>query len=76
MESECDEGMTLEPFNRLYECRYMVYWPVISPDKLKAQQEALARSEREKNELEAATADKVICGEQQPESDHFIRSEQ
>ena len=54
----------------------MVYWPVISPDKLKAQQEALARSEREKNELEAATADKVICGEQQPESDHFIRSEQ
>ena len=70
------EGMTLEPFNCLYECRYMVYWPVISPDKLKAQQEALARSEREKNELEAATADKVICGEQQPESDHFIRSEQ
>ena len=23
--------------------------------------------------LESATADKVICGEQQPESDHFVR---
>mgnify|MGYP002605690108 CR=1 FL=1 len=70
------EGMVLEPFNRLYECRYMVYWPVISPEKLKAQQEELARVERERNALEAATADKVICGEQQPESDHFIQSEQ
>ena len=69
------EGMVLKPFNCLYECRYMVYWPLISADKLKEQQEALARSERERNMLEAATADKVVCGEQQPESDHFIKSE-
>ena len=24
------EGMTVEPCFRLYECRYMVYWPVLS----------------------------------------------
>lgn len=67
--------MTLEPFNAVHECRYMVYWPVISAEKLKAQQEALAAAERKRQALEAATADKVICGEQQPESDHFIQSE-
>lgn len=67
--------MTLEPFNGVHECRYMVYWPVISAEKLKAQQEALAAAERKRQALEAATADKVICGEQQPESDHFIQSE-
>ena len=69
------EGMTLEPFNRLYECRYMVYWSMVSTERLKAQQEALAAAERKRQALEAATADKVICGEQQPESDHFIQSE-
>ena len=67
--------MTLEPFNGVHECRYMVYWPMISVEKLKAQQEALARAEQERAALEASTTDKVICGEQQPESDHFIQSE-
>ena len=69
------KGMTLEPFNGVHECRYMVYWPMISAEKLKAQQEALARAEQERATLEAATTDKVTCGEQQPESDHFIQSE-
>ena len=67
--------MTLEPFNGVHECRYMVYWPMISAEKLKAQQEALTRTEQERATLEAATIDKVTCGEQQPESDHFIQSE-
>lgn len=69
------EGMVLEPFNTLHECRYMVYWPVVSTEKLKAQQEALAEAERKRHVLETATADKVVCGEQQPESDHFVLSE-
>lgn len=67
------EGLKLVPFNRLYECRYMVYWPLVSAGELKAKQEALARAEQERRMLESATADKVICGEQQPESDHFVR---
>lgn len=67
------EGLKLVPFNRLYECRYMVYWPLVSAGELKVKQEALARAEQERRMLESATADKVICGEQQPESDHFVR---
>lgn len=67
------EGMTLVPFNRLHECRYMVYWEAVSEEDWKTRQEELARLEAERVALEAATADKVTCGEQQPESDHFVQ---
>ena len=63
------EGMTVEPFFRLYECRYMVYWPVLSVQELQARQEQLVKEEKERAALDGMTADKVICGEQQPESD-------
>lgn len=69
------EGMTLEPFFRLHECRYMVYWPVLSPQEWQVRREKLEKEEKERALLDAVTADKVICGEQQPESDHFIRME-
>lgn len=70
------EGMTLRPFYTLHECRYMVYWPLISKEELAARQERLAREEQERQALDAVTTDKVICGEQQPESDHFVKMEQ
>lgn len=69
------EGMTVEPFFRLYECRYMVYWPVLSQQELQDRQQQLEKEEKERAALDAITADKVICGEQQPESDHFVRME-
>ncbi|WP_300725689.1 glycoside hydrolase family 127 protein [uncultured Bacteroides sp.] len=69
------EGMRLKPFYQLYECRYMVYWEVVSPEELQHRQAELQRQEKERAALDAMTADKVICGEQQPESDHFIRME-
>lgn len=67
--------MTLVPFSSLHECRYMVYWPVLSEDQWK---ERVARQEEEEKArlaLEMITADKVTCGEQQPESDHFVEME-
>lgn len=64
--------MTLVPFSKLHECRYMVYWEVVSDQEWKARQEELERQEMERAALEAATIDKVTCGEQQPESDHFV----
>jgi hypothetical protein len=67
--------MTLVPFNTLHECRYMVYWPVVSPQAWQAQLEETARREAERIALEQATTDKVVCGEQQPESDHFVKME-
>ena len=70
-----EKGMTLVPFSGLHECRYMVYWSVLSESQW---QERLARQEMEEKArlaLESVTADKVICGEQQPESDHFVKME-
>lgn len=68
------EGMKLEPFFRLHECRYMVYWPVLSAQELDKITAKLAREEQERSALDVLTADHVVCGEQQPESDHFIQS--
>lgn len=65
------KGLELVPFSSLHECRYMVYWPLVSE---KEWQERLAQQEKEEKArlaLENITADKVTCGEQQPESDHF-----
>lgn len=64
--------MTLVPFASLNECRYMVYWPVINKNQLAQRTAEIAAQQNAIAELENKTADKVICGEQQPESDHFI----
>lgn len=69
------EGMKLEPFYRIHESRYMVYWPVLSASEVAKRQEKVARQESIAQALEARTADKVTCGEQQPESDHFVKME-
>ena len=69
------EDMKLEPFYRIHESRYMVYWPVLSASEVAKRQEEVARQESIAQALEARTADKVTCGEQQPESDHFVKME-
>lgn len=69
------ETLELIPFFRLHEARYMIYWPLIPPEEYQKKQEQLAARERERAALEALTSDYVSCGEQQPESDHFMQSE-
>lgn len=61
------------PFSSLNECRYMVYWPVMTPDELDGKLAAIAEEQQRRDALDALTADMVICGEQQPESDHFVK---
>jgi hypothetical protein len=63
------------PFTSLHECRYIVYWPVVAEKEWQAKQEELARQEEARIALEKITSDKVVCGEQQPESDHFVKME-
>ena len=54
----------------------MAYWPLLSASEVEKRQEEVARQESIAQALEARTADKVTCGEQQPESDHFVKMEQ
>ncbi|MBR5211315.1 MAG: glycoside hydrolase family 127 protein [Bacteroidales bacterium] len=63
--------MTLVPFSTLHECRYMVYWPLVSEQEWKERLAKQEANEKARIALELITADKVTCGEQQPESDHF-----
>ncbi len=65
------EGMTLVPFYQLYECRYQIYFPLYSQNEWTAKQQEMAAAEKARMELEALTVDKIFCGEQQSESDHF-----
>lgn len=66
------EGMTLQPFYELYECRYQIYFPLYSEAQWNEQKQRLAAEEKARMELEQQTTDKVYCGEQQSESDHFF----
>ena len=52
------------------------YWPVISDTELQSRIEELAAEESQRAALDAITTDKVVCGEQQPESDHAVQAEQ
>ena len=66
------EGMQLVPFYELYECRYQIYFPLYTAEQWKVRQGELAREEQARQQLETRTVDKVFCGEQQSESDHFF----
>ncbi len=67
------EGMTLVPFYQLYECRYQIYFPLYTEEEWAARQQQLAADEQARMAFEAQTVDKVYCGEQQSESDHFYQ---
>ncbi|MDH6307945.1 DUF1680 family protein [Dysgonomonas sp. PFB1-18] len=69
------DGLELIPFFRLHDSRYVIYWPQATQEGVKKLQEQIAEEEQERIKLDAITIDKVVCGEQQPESDHFIQSE-
>ncbi|MBR1389402.1 MAG: glycoside hydrolase family 127 protein [Prevotella sp.] len=66
------EGMKLVPFYSLYECRYQIYFPLYTADEWKGRQQEIALAEQQRMALEAQTTDKIFCGEQQSESDHFF----
>lgn len=65
----------LMPFYKLHDARYVIYWPLLSPEK---RDEVLARQQQEARRMREeaeSTLDYLVCGEQQPESDHFIAFE-
>ncbi|MCR5394816.1 MAG: glycoside hydrolase family 127 protein [Bacteroidales bacterium] len=66
----------LQPFFEIHDARYMMYWLALSEQNYQAYVDDLARQEKERQELEARTVDKVQPGEQQPETDHKMESDQ
>jgi hypothetical protein len=67
--------LELIPFFRLHDSRYIIYWPIETPEKISEMQKKSAADEASRQQLAAATLDLITPGEQQPESDHFIESE-
>ena len=66
----------LIPFFELHDARYMMYWLALSEDSYKSYLDGLAKQEQERQALEARTVDKVQPGEQQPETDHKMETDQ
>lgn len=68
---------TLEfvPFYDIHESRYAIYLPIETQQSYETIQKKRAESEQTERALAQLTIDEVAPGEQQPESDHFIKSE-
>lgn len=67
--------LTLEPFYQIHDARYMMYWLALTNNGYKSYMDSLANIEKEKLALENRTIDYVVAGEQQPETDHSMQSE-
>ncbi|AVR46223.1 glycosyl hydrolase [Christiangramia fulva] len=63
------------PFYKIHDSRYVIYLPVETPESLAKIEKKGREEEVKEQKLEVLTIDKVAPGEQQPESDHFIKSE-
>ena len=68
-------GGELQPFFEIHDSRYMMYWLALSETDYKAYAQRLADEESARQALEAATVDKVMPGEQQPETDHRMETD-
>lgn len=69
-----DSTLELEPFYKIHDARYIMYWLTLSEEKYQHTLDSIAKSEQVKLQLEARTLDKVAPGEQQPEADHNMQA--
>lgn len=65
--------VVFEPFFRIHDARYMMYWMSLTNAQSRSYLDSLAVQEKEKLELQKRTIDFVAPGEQQPEADHAIQ---
>jgi DUF1680 family protein len=66
------EKLVLQPFYKVHDARYMMYWMTLSNSAYKSYLDSLAGIEKQKLALQARTVDFVAPGEQQPEVDHAM----
>lgn len=67
--------VVLEPFYKIHDSRYEMYWMALSPGAYKSYIDSLSVLEKQNQELEKRTVDFVAPGEQQPEADHAMEKE-
>ena len=66
------KSLELEPFYKIHDARYMLYWMMLNHGEYKTYLDSLARIEKEQVALQKRTVDFVAPGEQQPEVDHAL----
>ncbi|MVM28475.1 glycosyl hydrolase [Spirosoma sp. HMF4905] len=69
------DSLTLQPFYEIHDARYQMYFQTFTPAAYSEQKARLKQQETEALAIEAKTADKINCGEQQPEVDHAYKGE-
>ncbi|WP_297094808.1 glycoside hydrolase family 127 protein [uncultured Draconibacterium sp.] len=72
---EYESGLELLPFYRIHESRYNIYWSQATKEEMNDMIRQVEEEEKARIALDAITVDKVESGEQQPESDHFVKFE-
>jgi uncharacterized protein len=68
-------NVVFEPFYKIHDARYMIYWMALSNAGYRTYLDSIALIEQQKMDLEKRTIDFVAPGEQQPEADHFIQKQ-
>ena len=66
-------NVVLEPFFRIHDARYMMYWMALTNTQYQSHLDSLAVVEKAKLALQQRTVDSVAAGEQQPEADHALQ---
>jgi hypothetical protein len=64
--------IVLEPFYKIHDARYMMYWMALTNSQYHTYLDSIAASEKEKLAIQKRTIDFVAPGEQQPEADHDL----
>jgi DUF1680 family protein len=67
-------SVTLEPFFRIHDTRYMVYWLSLTGRQYQVYLDSIAAAEKSMLDIQNRTVDFVSPGEQQPEADHDLQS--
>lgn len=73
-ENTDNKKFILEPFFKIHDSRYLMYWLSMTQSEYKKYIDEMAAKEAEKMILEDRTVDMVTPGEQQPEVDHQMQS--
>jgi DUF1680 family protein len=64
-----------EPFFKIHDSRYMMYWMALSNKQYHSYLDSIAILENERIGLQKRTIDFVAPGEQQPEADHELQAQ-